>query len=535
MATKTIKSVESKADQTSAPFNLGAWFGKAFKRLFDILVSGLCLLFLSPVIGLIALVVKRESPGPVFYRGPRLGRGGTVFNILKFRTMRESPESYLGPRITAKDDPRITPLGKWLRDTKINELPQLWNVLRGEMSLVGPRPEEPEIAAHWTEAARQEILSVRPGITSPASVLYRDEEKLLTSGNVMDDYLRRIMPDKQRLDLLYVRTHRFFSDLDVIFLTLISLFPSADGRPIPEGSLFSGLLANFIRRHVSWFLVDTLITFFAMGIAGLAWRLVEPLNVGWGPAILLALGFALLKSVTAALMGVNRIAWSRASASDALELLPGILVATIIALLVNYFWPAGLLGIATTGAKTPWGSDALLPTGLFLTAAGLAFVGIVAVRYRQRLVTGVASRWLQLRHQTSALGERLLIVGAGECGQLAGWLVQKSNLASAFIVVGMVDDDPHKYNMRIDGHPVLGSTRDLPALVERDNIGVILYAISHIDPPEQERILALCRSLPVRLVVVPDLIKILQDYLLPNDEMIKPRSREARKENKKVN
>jgi len=254
------------------------------------------------------------------------------------------------------------------------------------------------------------------------------------------------------------------------------------------------------------------------------------LNVGWGPAILLALGFALLKSLTGAALGVNRIAWSRASALDALDLIPGILVATIIALLVNYFWPAGLLRIATTGAKTPWGSDALLPTGLFLTAAGLAFVGIVTVRYRQRLVTGVASRWLQLRHRTSALGERLLIVGAGEFGQLAGWLVQKSNLASAFIVVGMVDDDPHKYNMRIDGHPVLGSTRDLPALVERDNIGVILYAISHIDPSEQERILALCRSLPVRLVVVPDLIKILQDNLLPNNEMIEPRSREERKE-----
>jgi len=530
MRTQTIQSAASKTNSATTPFNLGAWCGIAFKRLFDVVGSALGLLILSPFFGLIAIWIKRESPGPVFYRGPRLGKNGQVFQILKFRTMRECPESYNGSRITAEDDPRVTLLGTWLRETKINELPQLWNVLRGEMSLVGPRPEEPEVAALWPESDRREILSLRPGITSPASVLYRHEEKLLKSGNVMDDYLRRIMPDKQRLDLLYVRTHRFFSDLDVIFLTLISLFPSADGRPIPEGSLFSGILANFIRRYVSWFLVDTLITFFAMGIAGLAWRLVEPLNVGWGPAILLALGFALLKSLTGAALGVNRIAWSRASALDALDLIPGILVATIIALLVNYFWPAGLLRIATTGAKTPWGSDALLPTGLFLTAAGLAFVGIVTVRYRQRLVTGVASRWLQLRHRTSALGERLLIVGAGEFGQLAGWLVQKSNLASAFIVVGMVDDDPHKYNMRIDGHPVLGSTRDLPALVERDNIGVILYAISHIDPSEQERILALCRSLPVRLVVVPDLIKILQDNLLPNNEMIEPRSREERKE-----
>jgi FlaA1/EpsC-like NDP-sugar epimerase len=175
-----------------------------------------------------------------------------------------------------------------------------------------------------------------------------------------------------------------------------------------------------------------------------------------------------------------------------------------------------LLGIASTGAKTPWGSDALLPTSLFMTAAALAFIGIVSVRYRQRLITGLATRWLQLRHQTNTLGERLLIVGAGDCGQLAGWLLQKSNLSNAFSVVGMVDDDPHKQNMRITGYPVLGSTKDLPALVERNNIGVILYAITRIDPSEQERILALCRSLPVRLVIIPDLIKILQDHLLPN-------------------
>ena len=94
---------------------------------------------------------RREGPGPVFYRGPRLGKNGRVFGILKFRTMYECPASYRGPRVTAQDDDRITPLGKWLRDTKLNELPQLWNVLVGEMSLVGPRPEDPEIVKTWPE------------------------------------------------------------------------------------------------------------------------------------------------------------------------------------------------------------------------------------------------------------------------------------------------------------------------------------------------------------------------------------------------
>ena len=143
------------------------------KRLADLILSGAGLLILSPFFGLIAILIKREGPGPVFYRGPRSGRFGREFGILKFRTMTETAESYNGPRITAKDDKRITSLGKWLRDTKLNELPQLWNVLVGDMSLVGPRPEDPEIVKSWPEDARREILSIRPGITSPASEIGR--------------------------------------------------------------------------------------------------------------------------------------------------------------------------------------------------------------------------------------------------------------------------------------------------------------------------------------------------------------------------
>ena len=113
------------------------------KRAFDILASGLGLLLLSPFLLPVALILRRESPGPILYRGPRLGRGGKPFNILKFRTMYERPETYNGPRLTARGDDRITPLGHWLRGTKLNELPQLWNVLVGDMSMVGPRPGRP--------------------------------------------------------------------------------------------------------------------------------------------------------------------------------------------------------------------------------------------------------------------------------------------------------------------------------------------------------------------------------------------------------
>ncbi len=158
MTTQTIKSTGSKADELTSHSSLRAWMGKAVKRAFDIVLSGPSLLILSPIFLFITILIKRDSPGPVIFRGVRLGWGNKPFSILKFRTMREEAASYAGPSLTAEDDPRITSLGNpptgagWLRDTKLNELPQLWNVLVGEMSLVGPRLEEPSLAQTWPEA-----------------------------------------------------------------------------------------------------------------------------------------------------------------------------------------------------------------------------------------------------------------------------------------------------------------------------------------------------------------------------------------------
>jgi FlaA1/EpsC-like NDP-sugar epimerase len=248
--------------------------------------------------------------------------------------------------------------------------------------------------------------------------------------------------------------------------------------------------------------MDSLVTFLAVGFVGVIWRLNGPLNLGWGESILIAVAMALIFSVVNSLLGLSRVSWRKASPNLVFDLALSSGLATILLFVIDWLWPAG----------------PLVPPGMLIEIGIIAFIGFLGMRYRQRLLTGLASRWLQMRRQTSALGERLLIVGGGDCGQLAGWLVQKSNLSAAFHVVGMVDDDPRLQNMSIDDYSVLGSTRDLPALVERNNIGVILYAITQISPSEEERILALCRSLPVRLVIIPDLIKVLQDHLLPNEQ-----------------
>ena len=178
-------------------------FNLLVKRLFDMVFSLIGLIILSPFFLYIVHLIRRDTHGPAFYWGKRAGLGGNPFRMLKFRTMYECEESYSGPRVTCKHDDRITPIGHWLRDSKINELPQLWNVLIGKMSFVGPRPEDPEIVKTWPDQIRKEILSVKPGITSPASILYHDEETLLSASNVMGDYMRNILPDKLRLDRLY--------------------------------------------------------------------------------------------------------------------------------------------------------------------------------------------------------------------------------------------------------------------------------------------------------------------------------------------
>lgn len=189
------------------------------KRAFDFLSSLIGLVLLSPVLATIAILIKREDGGPVFYRGVRVGRFGKPFRIFKFRTMVVNAEKMGGPS-TADDDPRITKMGKLIRKFKLDELPQLLNVLKGEMSIVGPRPEVQMYVDMFTEEEKA-ILSVRPGITDWASIWNPDEGAVLAgSPDPEKTYMEKIRPEKIRLQLKYVRERSFWVDLKIIFKTL---------------------------------------------------------------------------------------------------------------------------------------------------------------------------------------------------------------------------------------------------------------------------------------------------------------------------
>ena len=493
MTTQTIKSTGSKANNPTSRFSPRSWRGKAVKRAFDIVLSGLGLLILSPIFLLIAILIKRDASGTVFYRGMRLGLGDKPFSILKFRSMREDAASYAGPPLTAEDDPRITPLGKWLRDTKINELPQLWNVLVGEMSLVGPRPEEPSLAQTWPLEVRAEVLSVRPGITSPASVLFRDEEKMLSVDRLMDTYLSDILPSKLRLDQLYVRHHSLLLDLDVLLWTfLVVLAPNLRQHKPPEETLFWGPISRLGRRYANWFILDTVTTLIAFGLAGGIWRLsIAVLNIGLLNSILIAVAYSIVFSTIAALTGVQKIAWTSASAGEALELVPSTVLALLVTLATNY-----------------WLS--FLPTPLIFMASALAFFGYVFTRYRNRILTGVFTRWVTQRKDGLTVRERVLIIGAGDSGQFAAWRLMHGRESLNFQVAGFVDDNIFSLGTRLNGVSILGKRKDIPDLVEKYDIGVIVYAIHKISAPERQAILKTCRGTQARVVTWPNMLNLIR-------------------------
>ncbi len=192
-----------------------------FKRTFDIVFSLLGLIFLLPLFVFLSLLIKLDSRGPIFYKQLRVGKRGVKFNILKFRTMILNADKF-GKLITTSDDERITKIGKWIRKYKLDEFPQLINVLRGEMSFVGPRPEVPKYVQYYPPEIKDIIFSVRPGIADEASIKYRNENEILSTykGDPEICYLEKILPIKLSLCKKYVQNNSFLGDIKIILKTL---------------------------------------------------------------------------------------------------------------------------------------------------------------------------------------------------------------------------------------------------------------------------------------------------------------------------
>jgi lipopolysaccharide/colanic/teichoic acid biosynthesis glycosyltransferase len=188
------------------------------KRVFDIVTSLVGLMIISPILLIVSILIKVDSEGPIFFKQWRIGKNGKQFKVYKLRTMVQDADM-IGAPITKANDPRITKIGKLLRRYEIDELPTLINVLRGDMSIVGPRPEVPKYLQHY-DGKYREVLSVRPGITDLGTMTFRDEAKYLNAQDYEDIYETEILPQKLDLYLKYIRSRSFFFDVRIIFKTI---------------------------------------------------------------------------------------------------------------------------------------------------------------------------------------------------------------------------------------------------------------------------------------------------------------------------
>jgi FlaA1/EpsC-like NDP-sugar epimerase len=279
----------------------------------------------------------------------------------------------------------------------------------------------------------------------------------------------------------------------VIFWTfLVVTMPNLRNHKPPEDTLFSGPISRLSRRYISWFFLDAITTFIAFGLVGVYERLfIAPLDLGLPQAMVIAFAYSILFSSVAAVLGVQKISWTSASAGDVLELVPPTLLALLTALAVNY-----------------WRN--FLPSKLILDATVLAFLGFIFTRYRSRILTGVVSRWVILRKDSLVVRERVLIVGAGDMGQFVAWRLKNSNESSNYQVVGFVDDDMFRQGLRLNGFTVLGKRENIAALVKKHDIGVIIFAIHNISAAERASILKTCRSTTARVVAWTDIFNLIQ-------------------------
>ena len=217
------------------------------QRLLDILFSACSLIILSPLFLLIAIVLRLTGEGEIFFRQRRVGRGGAKFDLLKFATMLKDSPNMAGGVITTKNDSRITPMGSFLRNTKINELPQLFNILFGQMSVVGPRPVMKISFEAYPDNVKKVIYDVKPGLTGIGSIIFRDEEELITNvknkgGDIHEFYINKIYPFKGELEIWYQNHKSFILDMKIIFVTAWVIF-------VPASKLYEKWFKDLPKRN----------------------------------------------------------------------------------------------------------------------------------------------------------------------------------------------------------------------------------------------------------------------------------------------
>jgi len=452
------------------------------KRLLDIVVAVAGLLLLLPFLVLVALFVKIDSTGPVFFRQGRIGLNGRSFRIFKFRTMVDGAYK-MGSRLTTKRDPRVTSVGQILRWFKIDELPQLFNVLIGDMSLIGPRPEDPHFVKFYTEAQRR-VLSVRPGMVGPSQILGRDELESYPEGlkDTEAYYVRHILPDKLERDLEYVARASLWLDLSLLARGIWATV---------RGAVKTQFLWR--RRHrVALFTIDCVLVVLSCYLAFMirqdfAW----PLD----PRFLLLPMLIVLVARSAALMyyGAYQGVFAYFGLWDLSALFKAVTLSGVIAAGLTFF-----VGLQS------------FPRSVFIIDWAIVLFMLSGVRYGLRI-------WV--RHGWRQRGQRrqkALVVGAGVGGESIARTLLEDPLCP-YRPVGFIDEVPERWGSLIHGVRVLGGAAELPLAVSANRIQAVFVCMSDLSDHAAREVVDVCERAGVEYRIVPALSDLLSSETFGNE------------------
>jgi FlaA1/EpsC-like NDP-sugar epimerase/lipopolysaccharide/colanic/teichoic acid biosynthesis glycosyltransferase len=464
------------------------------KRIFDLSLASVAFLLALPLSLIIGIVIRLDSPGPIIFKQVRIGRGLRPFSIYKFRTMVLDAHS-MGGQLTIGEDVRVTRVGRMLRRYKLDELPQLFNIVKGDMSFVGPRPEvERYVRAFRTDFS--EILSLRPGLTDLASLRYIDEAGLLArAGNAEEEYVRAVLPEKIRLARLYLRHASFSFDLAIISQTLLRLagLPMVLCEvPEPGSTRTSGW--NWAFTIPAWVLRwrRPIVIVLDIGMIVLANFLAFWLRFDgdipheeYRLFVTLLPWLLAIRAVAFMLFSLNEGLWRYTSIWDLKNIMSGVLLSSV----AFYGLVFGVMGL-THYPRSVFMIDALLLIG-FVTGIRLPFRFL-----REGFI---------YRHK-----KKVLIIGAGDTGERVV-REMKTNRSSAYEPVGFIDDEVSLLNKRIHGVKVCGTRRDLPKVLAERQAEEVILALSNARPALLREIISSLEPFKVSIKTLPGMQELLND------------------------
>jgi lipopolysaccharide/colanic/teichoic acid biosynthesis glycosyltransferase len=433
-------------------------------RVIDIIVSIVGLLLLLLFLPFIALIIKLDSKGPIFYACHRVGLNGKIFQMYKFRSMYDRPVD-LGPSLSPRGDPRVTAVGRLLRRLKLNELPQFINVLKGDMTLIGPRPEAPDLAQAYPEYARK-IFTIKPGLVGPNQILGRNEEEIFPPEvDPVKYYIEQLLPRKIAVDLQYVDDKSILKDLRYLFL----------GAKVTVTEAFTRrhLLENW--SQIFMLVCDACLCFLSFTLA-LYIRFGDATNqVANIQPFVKVLPLAIVTRIPIFIyLGFYHTLIRHLSFYDLKRVIKGVALGSVVLVAVTF-----LCGFMNGYSRAVFVIDWLCLTSLLIV-------------YRIMLMT-LHQRYVA---KTISLGKvrNVIIWGAGDAGELCLQYLQKAP-ARPYKIVGFIDDNPQKLGKRIGGAKILGTRYHLGLLAKLYQIQEVFVAIPSAPRTEIEKILDICGSL----------------------------------------